>query len=112
MGKVDPAYEAHAAPIGHLAKAVWNCWLPVKLLFAVVAGAKIRLANAIQPWKILYGPGAPFVCSASRLGWMVHDAVSITTDAGRSLKLDVDSPAVIARACEKAVQRWRCQEQG
>eukprot|EP00973_Karenia_brevis_P074746 10387759-Karenia_brevis.AAC.1 len=27
-GKVDPAYEAHSAPIGMWATAVWESWLP------------------------------------------------------------------------------------
>ena len=106
-GKVDPAYEAHAAPIRHWAQAVWNRWLPIKSLVLLIADAKANLAKAIQPWRVAYGPAAAFVCTASRLDWIVHDALNVTTDAGRTLRLDVDPPVIVARECDESVRRWR-----
>jgi hypothetical protein len=38
-GRVDPAFDAHAAPIGHWAQAVWNQWLPTRCLLQIAADA-------------------------------------------------------------------------
>lgn len=106
-GRVDPAFEAHAQPIGHWAQAVWNQWLPRSALLRLTADAKARLTRAAHPWQVVRGPAAAFVCSAARLNWTVHDALNVTTDRGRPLRLDLDSPAVIVRECHAAVRRWR-----
>ena len=106
-GRVDPAYEGHAEPMGHWAQAVWNSWLPVRQLRQLVANAKEGLAKAAQPWRVVYGPAAAFVCTATRLHWTVNDAMNIVTDEGRILRLDVDPPVVVVREVHEAVRRWR-----
>jgi hypothetical protein len=106
-GMVDPAFEAHLGPIGHWAQAVWNRWLPLKQLFQLAANANVKLAQAIRPWSVTYGPAAAFVGTAARLQWVVHDAVTVLTDAGRTLRLDLDPPAAVAKEVKAAVRRWR-----
>ena len=39
--------------------------------------------------------------------WTVHDAFSVTTDDGTPLRLRLDPPVVIKRACRDSVWRWR-----
>ncbi len=95
-GKADPAFAAHAGPIGEWAQAVWEHWLPTRALMRLVASAKRRLDKAARPWSVVRGPGAAFVASASRLGWIAHDARRLTSDTGMELDLAVDPPVVVA----------------
>ena len=44
-GAVDPAFHAHAQPIGHWAQAVWNKWMPRRYLLRPAAAAKRRLSG-------------------------------------------------------------------
>ena len=106
-GQADPAYQAHLDPIGAWADAVWEEWLPGPCLLRLTGQAKVKLAAARRQWAVVRGPAAAFVASAARLGWTVHDAFSVTTDTGMSLRLHVDPPVVIRRACHEAVWRWR-----
>ena len=106
-GRVDPAFEAHAGPIGHWAQAVWNGWLPMKHLQQLVDSARARVTKAAHPWRVVYGPAAALICTATRLQWTVYDAVSFSTDDGKKLRLDLDPPSVIVKAVHAAVRRWR-----
>jgi hypothetical protein len=72
-----------------------------------VADAKVKVAKASQPWRVVYGPAAAVICTAVRLQWTVVDAVSLVTDEGRTLRLDIDPPVVVVRAVYDAVRRWR-----
>ena len=104
---VDPAFEAHLGPIGHWAQAVWKKWLPRNQLLQLAAGANAKIAQAVAPWSVIYGPAAAFVGSATRLKWVVQDAVLVITDVGQTLSLDLDPPAGVAEEVKAAVQRWR-----
>ena len=108
-GKADPAYEAHAQPIGQWAEAVWHDWLPSGALHKIIDSAKSRLAQAKSAalWHHVRGPAAATVASAQRLGWQVVSAVTLRTDEGRILHLDRDPPVVIRQECQEAVRRWR-----
>ncbi len=106
-GKADPAYAAHAGPIGEWAQAVWNRWMPIRALQRLVTSAHRRIARASRPWSVVRGPGAAVVATAARLGWTVRDTRCLVMDDGRELQLDVDPPIVVARECEAAVRRWR-----
>ena len=106
-GKADPAFAAHAGPIGEWSQAIWEQWMPLRALERLATSARGRLERAVRPWSVVRGPGAAFVATAMRLGWTVHDARRITTDAGRDLDLAVDPPVVVARECDAAVRRWR-----
>ncbi len=106
-GRADPAFDAHADPIGEWATGVWEAWLPRTALLRTTADALRQLSVATSPWPHCQWPGAWFVATAARLGWVVHDALSIPTDEGLALRLGIDPPAVIIRACHGVVRRWR-----
>ncbi len=103
----DPAVPAHRGPIGQWAFASWESWLPRGALLRLTAHAKRRLSRARSAWAVVTGPAASFVASATRLGWLVRDAFSVTTDCGEDLRFDLDPPVIVQRAVARSVQRWR-----
>ena len=54
-GRTDPAFPAHALPIGFWAMAVWNGWMPESDLHHMIWVAKNKLAAANFPWRLVYG---------------------------------------------------------
>ena len=106
-GRADPAFDAHVAPIGHWAMAIWETWAPRPLLQRLVVRAKLRISVAKSPWANVHGPAAAFVASALRLQWVIHDALRVTMDNGVNLHFAVDSPAFVKRAVCQSVRRWR-----
>ena len=87
--------------------SVWNGWLPRPDLEVLVAKAKARLHAVANIWRHVRGPGAAAVATCARLNWVVVDAATMITDAGRTLHLDLDPPAVIRKEVRAAVHRWR-----
>jgi hypothetical protein len=55
----------------------------------------------------VYGPGAAYIMTCTRLRWTVIDAAHVVTDDGVLLDLNRDPPAVVKNHCAEAVQRWR-----
>jgi hypothetical protein len=106
-GRADPAFAAHADPIGSFAEAVWCEWLPRQALLSLVSHAIDVLGSARSPWGRVRGPGAAFVASAQRLGWTIVDAFSCTDDRGHLICLSRDSPAMIRLLTDASVRRWR-----
>ena len=106
-GKIDPAFAAHASPIGKWAEAVWSCWLPIPALRRLVLLAVRRLQNRQSPWAMVKGPAAAFVASAWRLGWTVHSFDDVTTDIGTHLNMYRFSPIEMKEEVDRAVRRWR-----
>jgi hypothetical protein len=53
-GRADPAYEAHMAPIGQWAMAVWERWLTPSALHKLVAVSRLKLTTA-KPWCCIRG---------------------------------------------------------
>ena len=96
-GRADPAFDAHALPIGQWAQAVWHRWLPLPALNKIAAKAKlaVRLLQPSQLWRNVKGPAAAMVASAQRIGWTVCDATRLITDLGISLNLTNDPPIVV-----------------
>ena len=89
-GKVDPAFPAHAGPIVYMAKAVWHGWLSNQAMLSGTATALLKQTKAIRPWLTVNGPFGGFVASATRLGWIIHDAFSCTTEQGRTVYFKLD----------------------
>ncbi len=105
--RVDPAFQAHAAPIAAWAEAAWEKWVPHKQMRALMGKATLRLTKARRVWAAVCGPAAATLASAARLGWTVSDAFSFTTDRGRVLDLLQDPPCEVRREVHAAVERWR-----
>ncbi len=106
-GYVDPAFEAHAAPLAMWAEASWMQWAPRHALNTTMAKVKLKLLHASRPWARVTGPAAAVVATAARLGWHVADATTLVTDRGRRLDLTCDPPTVVRREVRAAVDRWR-----
>ena len=66
-----------------------------------------KIDKARSPWAVCKGPGAAFVATCRRLGCKVIDAVTLTTDDGKLMQLQLDSPAAVANQDKLAVKRWR-----
>ncbi len=110
-GKADPAFVAHLDPIGDWASAIWEGWFPRVALKAMCNNALVRLEAAKLKdsiWSVVRGPAAAFVASAWRLGWVIHDHLTVTTD-DKTIRLDLarDSPAYVKKLVEESVRRWR-----
>ena len=108
-GRADPAFDAHAMPIGQWAQAVWHQWLPLSALDKITTKAKraVRMLQPCQIWSHVNGPAAAMVASARRIGWTVCDAMHLITDEGVSLNLTSDPPVVVGRMVHETVRRWR-----
>ena len=89
------------------ASAVREGWLPRAALRAMMAAARLRLTRARNPWAVVRGPATALMATLGRLGWLVHDAFSATTDAGELIEFGLDSPAAVSIAVRRSVRRWR-----
>ena len=49
-GRADPAYDAHARPIGEWSMALWERWCPVISMQSVINDAVGRIAKARNKW--------------------------------------------------------------
>ena len=106
-GRADPAFAAHEEPIGLWAEAVWSSWLPRSALDRLARHAIARLSAAASPWSLVAGPAAAFVASAFRLGWVLENALSMSTDHGVQIDLRRDPPAFVRDLVRASVWRWR-----
>ena len=106
-GAADPAFEAHCGVLHMWALAVWEHWVPSSLLNKVVNYAVAKLDRAKVAWGVVYGPAAAMVATARRLNWQVNSAVSFCTDEGRSVDLQIDSPAYVLGVVRDSMSRWR-----
>ena len=104
--KLDPAFPAHLQPLCTWAEAVWCGWLPRSALMSLMRQAKVQGAYC-RAWSRICGPASAVLRTAARLKWVVHDAVSFTTDEGFFVHLERDSPAYIQQLVTEAVIRWR-----
>ena len=106
-GKADPAFDAHGLPIGDWSMAVWESWEAVNLMQKVITKAKLVMRDAKNRWAKSKGPGAAYLLTCQRLGWVVVDATLVRTDLDELLDLRLDPPAVVLQRCDDAVRRWR-----
>ncbi len=80
---------------------------PTAALERLVAHAKTKVKAAKSQWPVGVGPATAFVASCGRIGWVVHNARMITTEAGLQLDLVLGPPAVVEKQRRAAVQLWR-----
>ena len=106
-GGADPAFEAHQGVLHMWALAIWEEWVPSRVLSIVLRDAKARLQRAKSHWSVVYGPAAALVATASRIGWQVDSPTLFVTDLGVRIDLGVGSPAFLLKAVGEAVARWR-----
>ncbi len=104
---VDPAYAAHALPLCRWAEAAWSTWVPLKLMHRSMALATAKVARARRPWGAVNGTASAAVATAARIGWVFEDAVTLHTDRGTTLDLQLDPPIVVKQEVLEAVRRWR-----
>ena len=104
-GTADPAYQAHAGPIGKWAEAVWESWLPKFALRRLATTAALITCRANFSWRRVRGPATAFVASAERLQWVVEDAFTMVTDLGVRVSMTIDSPAYVVGLVHDAVRR-------
>ena len=110
--RADPAFAAHAEPIGSWAYAVWDNLMPRHRMRNSVVAAKRVLTCAKRPWAAVKGPAGAMVASAARLGWTVVDACTMVTDVGEEILLHRDPPAMVKKKVHEAVARWRWEKEG
>ena len=79
-GRVDPAHQAHAGPIGDWAKAIWHKWIELPLLQGSLEKARVELHENKRPWARVKGPAGALIATAHRLGWKVVSATELVTD--------------------------------
>ena len=66
-GKADPAFVAHADVVAPWAQAIWNRWLPLTDLQASLNDARARVAEVVQPWRVVFGLAVVLACTLQRL---------------------------------------------
>lgn len=106
-GMADPAFDAHLLPIGGWATAVWEEWLPRESLQRMITKGKGQLEKSKNRCAVCRGPGIAFVATCHRLEWVVQDVVTIVTDDGKVLQLQLDLPAAVGNQVTLAVRKWR-----
>ena len=112
-GTLDPAFAAHAGPIIHWARAVWDTWFPACQMENAFIGATAKLGGARGTlWSVVAGPVTALVATVRRLGWSFDGPWRILTDVGTLIDLRADSPAAAAVQVHEGVRRWRWREAG
>jgi len=106
--RVDPAFEAHAAPIRYWAYAWWEGWQPRRLLMDAFNDAVGRVNRARRsPWDVVAGPTAAVVVTIWRLGWSILSPTRFCNAAGAVVDVCLDSPAAVVSMVYADVRRWQ-----
>lgn len=87
-GTLDPAFEAHVAPLRHWATALWDNWFTTDLMQHTLGAARRKFANTKGSWwSVVAGPTIALLATIRRIGWKCHNATTLITDEGQSLSL-------------------------
>ena len=107
-GALDPAFEAHVAPLKSWATAWWERWFSVEDLEMAFHIASMKLAaSAGSVWARVTGPVTAMLASLQRLGWHLPRARNARGDRGKQWDFILDSPEATAEAARHSARRWR-----
>ena len=109
LSGLDPTAAATGAPMLRWAQEVWNTTggldtraLHIKLLRT--AWEKVQ-KEAPKRWRQVRGPIGAAIMSGRRLGWDMEHAFEWRTDAGVTVRLAQDSPALVKWHIEQSARR-------
>ena len=106
-GTLDPAFDAHVAPLRFWSLAIWEEWICINRLSTVLANVQNKLNASKSPWLVTTGPVAALLNSLARIGWSVLSCAKLRDDRGQIFDLRLDPPVVVCRAACASVRRWR-----
>ena len=105
---LDPAFGAHALPVGYYAQAWWDGWRSQDSLTKAFKDAERTLIKAKGSiWQVVTGPVAATIATVWRLGWTFKDPRIMITDRGEQLDVLLDSPAAFKKEIVCSVRRWK-----
>ena len=86
--RTDPAFAAHELPLGFLARAILERWLPIEQIVEAIAAAEESLDAAVSAWNSVTGPFTAAIATLRRLQWVRTAHVcfrndDLEEDAGR-----------------------------
>eukprot|EP00959_Pyramimonas_sp_CCMP1952_P100088 2092967-Pyramimonas_sp.AAC.1 len=76
-GKIDPLYRATWLPIVAFVRAIWESWVPVRVVETSMSGCR-----GIKHWTQVQGPGGAVRLSLERVGWTVLEPFRWLTHEG------------------------------
>jgi hypothetical protein len=107
-GRVDPAFEAHEAPMKAWCYAWWQGWQPRRLLAEAFVQAAAKLKGATRsPWDVAAGPAAALIATLWRLGWLILGPSTFVSCSGMEVDIAVDPPAAVVALVRADVRRWQ-----
>ena len=106
-GTVDPCFDAHVLPFKFWSLAIWEQWRSNEEFCNAVANVRGNLQSCKSAWAVSTGPIAPLLARVSRIGCTALSHSTFLDDLGQKLDLCLDPPAVITRAAQDSLRRWR-----
>ena len=98
-GTLDPAFQAHSAPVQHWAVAIYDAWFPLQVISLTFEAARAKLQDAKGSlWCLVTGPATAVIATVRRIGWSFVNAHALCNDMGAHFDCMIDSPCSIAAA--------------